>query len=169
MRIPGAQIYQKPPQTTLGNALMRIPGAQTYLTPPRTNIELVRAQSLPPVPHTPNRSMRSRSMHSRGQYRSPSANPQDDSELLSPHAERSRSYIEERLFADDPAVIVLMRQNKRELDARLLVKCIAITTNETKANKIRKLLGYPIKRKSTKTKKRTKTKKPSKKPTKIKK
>ena len=75
-----------PPRTVIGsmahreNALMRIPGAQTYLAKPRTKLSLVRPQSLPPVPHTQIRSQRSRSMHSTGQNRSPSPNPQDDSE-----------------------------------------------------------------------------------------
>ena len=102
--------------------------------------------------------MRSHSMHSMRQSQSPSANPQDDSELLSPHAERSRSYIEERLFENDPEVIVLMRQKRRELDARQLVKGIATTTNETKTDKVRKLLGYPIERKEIGPKPKTEPK-----------
>ena len=64
-----------------------------------------------------------------------------------------------------------MRQNKRELDARLLVKGIRTTANETKTDKVRQLLGYPIgrKEKAPKPKKEPKSIKPSKKPTKIKK
>ena len=62
-----------------------------------------------------------------GQTRSPSATPQYDSELLSPHGERSRLYIEERLVLKmTQKVKRSLRKTRREFDNVLLHAGISI-------------------------------------------
>ena len=121
----GDEDIPSPAHTVIGsevlrdNALIRKPGAHTYLAPPHTHIELVRNQALPPVPNIPFRLWRSSRQPLQGRMSlkpieirniSQSTDPHGDNKLLSPHDDIIRSYVEERLFENDPEVISLMKK-----------------------------------------------------------